>query len=76
MIIRAELKWKPSEYEGDPCAVAACILKNTVRTAWEMTAWQNRVWPAAVPGPALPGADAGAEDDVSKSGSIQMERAA
>ena len=38
MIIRAELKWKPSEYEGDPCAVAVWILRNMVRTAWEMTA--------------------------------------
>ena len=38
MIIRPELKWKPSEYEGDPCAVAVWILRNAVRTAWEMTA--------------------------------------
>ena len=38
MIIRAELKWKPSEYERDPCAVAVWILRNAVRTAWEMTA--------------------------------------
>jgi hypothetical protein len=35
MIIQAELKRKQSEYEGDPCAVAAWILKNTVGTAWE-----------------------------------------
>jgi len=38
MIIRAELKWKPSEHEGDPCAVATWILRNTVRTAWKTTA--------------------------------------
>ena len=38
MIIQADLKREPSEYEGEPCAVAAWILKNTVRTAWEMTA--------------------------------------
>ena len=38
MIIQADLKRKPSEYEGEPCAVAAWILKNTVRPAWEMTA--------------------------------------
>ena len=38
MIIQAELKWKPSEYEGDPCAVATWILSNTVRTAWQTTA--------------------------------------
>ena len=37
---------------------------------------KNRVRPAASLGPALPGADAGAEDDVSKSGSIHLERAA
>ena len=36
----------------------------------------NGVRPAAAFGAALPGADAGAEDDVSKSGSIHLERAA
>ena len=37
MIIRAELKRKPSEYEGNPCVVATRILSNTVRTAWKTT---------------------------------------
>ena len=37
---------------------------------------KNGVRPAAPHGAALPGADAGAEDDVSKSGSIQMDQAA
>ena len=31
MIIRAELKRKPSEYEEEPCVVAAWILRNTVK---------------------------------------------
>lgn len=76
MIIQAELKCKQTGCEADPCAVAVWILRNTVRTAWEMTTWQNRVWPVAVPEPALPGAATGTEDDVSKSGSIHLERAA
>ena len=38
MIIRAELKCKQTGCEADPCAVAVWILRNTVRTAWEMTA--------------------------------------
>ena len=38
MIIQAELRREKSEYEGEPCAVAAWILKNTVRTAWKTTA--------------------------------------
>ena len=29
MIIRAELKRKPSEHGGEPCAVATWILRNT-----------------------------------------------
>ena len=37
MIIQAELKCKQTGCEADPCAVAACILKNTVRTAWKTT---------------------------------------
>ena len=37
MIIQADLKRKPSS-EGESCAVAAWILKNTVRTAWKTTA--------------------------------------
>ena len=38
MIIRAELKCKQTGCEADPCAVAAGILRNTVRTAWKTTA--------------------------------------
>ena len=38
MIIQAELKCKHTGCEADPCAVAVWILRNTVRTAWEMTA--------------------------------------
>ena len=76
MIIQAELKCKQTGCEADPCAVAVWILRNTVRTAWEMTARQNRVRPAAPLRAAVPGAAAGAEDDVSKSGSIHLERAA
>ena len=38
MIIQAELKRKQSEYEGEPCAVAAWISRNTVRTAWKTAA--------------------------------------
>ena len=37
MIVQADLKRKPSEYEGEPYAVAAWILSNTVRTAWKTT---------------------------------------
>ena len=37
MIIRAELKCKQTGCEADPCAVAALILRNTVRTAWKIT---------------------------------------
>ena len=37
MIIQAELRRKKSEYEGEPCAVATWILRNTVRIAWKMT---------------------------------------
>ena len=37
MIVQADLKRKPSEYEEEPCAVAAWILSNTVRTAWKTT---------------------------------------
>ena len=37
MIIRAELKRKPSEYEEEPCVVATWIPRNTVRTAWKTT---------------------------------------
>ena len=38
MIIRAELKCKQTGSEAVPCAVAAWILSNTVRTAWQTTA--------------------------------------
>ena len=37
MIIQAELKCKQTKCEADPCAVAAWILRNTVRTARKMT---------------------------------------
>ena len=55
---------------------ATWILSDTVRTAWEMLRDKNRVRPAAPLGAALSGAAAGTEDDVSKSGSIHLERAA
>ena len=42
MIIQAELKCKQTGCEADPCAVAGWILRNTVRTAWEMTARQKQ----------------------------------
>ena len=42
MIIQAELKRKPSEHGGEPCAVAVWILSNTVRTAWKITVWQKQ----------------------------------
>ena len=42
MIIQAELKCKQTGCEADPCAVAVWILRNTVRTAWEMTARQKQ----------------------------------
>ena len=42
MIIQAELKRKQTGCEADPCAVAVWILRNTVRTAWEMTARQKQ----------------------------------
>lgn len=38
MIIQADLKRKPSKYEGEPCAVATWILSDTVRIAWQTTA--------------------------------------
>ena len=37
MIIRAELKCKQTGCEAGPCAVAAWISRNTVRTAWKIT---------------------------------------
>ena len=38
MIIQVELRRKKSEYEGEPCAVATWILRNTVRIAWKTAA--------------------------------------
>jgi len=38
MIIQAELKCKQTGCEADPCAVAAWISRNTVRTVWKTTA--------------------------------------
>ena len=38
MIILAELKCKQTGCEADPCAVAAWISRNTVRTTWKTTA--------------------------------------
>ena len=38
MIIQAELKCKQTGCEAETCAVDVWILRNTVRTAWEMTA--------------------------------------
>ena len=76
MIIRAELKCKQTGCEADLCAVAVWILRNTVRTAWQRLRDANGVRLAAPLGPAVSGAAAGTEDDVSKSGSIHLERAA
>lgn len=76
MIIQAELKCKQTGCEAAPCAVATWILSNTVRTHGKRLRDANGVRLAAPLGPAVSGAAAGTEDNVSKSGSIHLERAA
>ena len=77
MIIRAELKWKPSEYEAGPLCRGCMDFEKYGQDCMENDCvTQTEFGLLRRLDSALPGAAAGTADDVSKSGSIHLERAA